>query len=226
MREWERIPLWMRNSEVQYYYNILRKKKCQILLKRIFDLYISALLIVILFPVLVIISMMIRGDSKGSIFYRQVRVTAYGRKFRIFKFRTMVENADEAGSQVTVRGDTRITNVGKLLRKYRLDELPQLFNVFLGDMTFVGTRPEVPGYVEAYDDRMKATLLLPAGITSRTSIIYKDEDALLESAADVDCVYIEEVLPKKMKYNLEEIEKFNIFRDLKTMMLTIMAVLK
>lgn len=226
MREWSRLPTRMRNSEVEYYYNILSKKKYQLILKRIFDLYISVFLIILLLPVLIVISVMIKCDSKGSVFYRQVRITAYGRKFRIFKFRTMVENADKAGNQVTVLGDSRITEVGQKLRKYRLDELPQLFNVFLGDMSFVGTRPEVPKYVKCYNDKMTATLLLPAGITSRTSIVYKDEEMLLTNAEDADRVYIEEVLPAKMEYNLKELEKFSVLRDLSTMFLTVAAVLK
>lgn len=226
MREWSRLPARMRNSEVEYYYNILSKKRYQLILKRIFDLYISVFLIILLLPVIIVISVMIKCDSKGPVFYRQVRITAYGRKFRIFKFRTMVENADKAGNQVTVMGDSRITEVGQKLRKYRLDELPQLFNVFLGDMSFVGTRPEVPKYVKCYNDKMTATLLLPAGITSRTSIVYKDEEMLLTNAEGADRVYIEEVLPAKMEYNLKELEKFSVLRDLSTMFLTVTAVLK
>lgn len=226
MRSWDRLPLKMQNQEVKYYYDILYKKRLQLKIKRIFDLCLSAALIVILLPVFLLIAVMIKRDSKGPVFFRQVRITAYGRKFRIFKFRTMVDHADRAGTQVTVQGDTRITKTGQLLRKVRLDELPQLFNVLLGDMSFVGTRPEVPKYVKHYDRKMLATLLMPAGITSRTSIEYKDEDELLSNAADADKVYIRQVMPAKMEYNLEEIEKFSIFRDFMTMILTVIAVLR
>lgn len=226
MRAWEKIPSKMQNQEVRYYYDILYKKRNQLRIKRIFDVCLSAVMVMILLPVFFIISVMIKLDSKGPVFYRQIRITAYGRKFKIFKFRTMVNHADRTGTLVTVQGDARITKVGHLLRKVRFDELPQLFNVLLGDMTFVGTRPEVPKYVKCYDRKMLATLLLPAGITSRTSIEYKDEDRLLANASDADKVYIEQVMPAKMKYNLEEIEKYSILRDFATMVLTVIAVLK
>lgn len=226
MRAWTELPPKMQNQEVRRYYDILYKKRYQLRVKRIFDFCLSAVMIMALLPVFIVIAVMIKRDSKGPVFYRQVRITAYGRKFKIFKFRTMVDNADRVGTQVTVQGDARITKTGNMLRKVRLDELPQLFNVFLGDMTFVGTRPEVPKYVKCYDRKMLATLLLPAGITSRTSIEYKDEDRLLADAADADKVYIEQVMPGKMKYNLEEIEKYSIFRDLATMVLTVVAVLR
>ena len=169
---------------------------------------------------------MIKLDSKGPVLFKQVRVTSYGKKFKIWKFRTMVNNADKIGTQVTTRGDSRITRVGHLLRKVRLDEFPQLFNVLTGDMTFVGTRPEVPKYVECYTDEMKATLLLPAGITSRASIEYKDEEKLLENAENADTVYVQKVLPEKMKYNLREIERYSFWRDIETMIRTVFAVIK
>ena len=155
-----------------------------------------------------------------------MRITQYERKFRIFKFRTMVENAEQVGTQVTTKGDMRVTRVGKFLRKYRIDEIPQLINIFLGDMTFVGTRPEVEKYVHYYTDAMKATLLLPAGVTSRTSILYKDEEKLLDEAKDADEVYVNIILPEKMKYNLALIEEFNFWEDIKTMLLTVKAVIK
>ena len=129
MRAWEKLPPKMRNPEVRYYYDILYKKRCQLRIKRIFDLCLSAAMIVGLLPMFLVIAVMIKRDSKGPVFYRQVRITAYGRKFKIFKFRTMVDHADKVGSQVTVQGDARITKVGHLLRKVRLDELPQLFNI-------------------------------------------------------------------------------------------------
>lgn len=162
-------------------------------------------------PVLIAISIMIVRDSNGGVFYRQERVTQYGRKFKIFKFRTMVANADKIGTQVTVSNDSRVTRVGEKLRKYRLDELPQLINIILGDMTLVGTRPESTHYVKKYTPEMYATLLLPAGVTSEASIKYKDEAELLDKADDVDKVYVEKVLPEKMKYNLESIRKFKFY---------------
>ena len=138
----------------------------------------------------------------------------------------MVNDADKKGSQVTLKGDSRITRVGKKIRKARLDELPQLLNVLCGDMSFVGTRPEVKKYVDCYTEEMYATLLLPAGITSEASIMFKDEDELLQNAENVDKQYVETVLPLKMKYNLESIKNFNIWNDLKTMFRTVIAVLQ
>jgi len=226
MRKWEELPKYMQNESVRYCYDILVDKQKSLKMKRLFDVIVSFVLIIALLPVLLIISIMVKTDSKGPVFYKQIRITAYGRKFKIFKFRTMVDHADQLGAQVTTKGDARITKVGMMLRKVRLDELPQLFNVFLGDMTFVGTRPEVPKYVRYYTDEMKATLLLPAGITSRTSIEYKDEEKLLENAEDADEVYIHQVMPAKMKYNLQEIEKFSFFRDICTMVQTVIAVLR
>ena len=177
-------------------------------------------------PVLIAISIMIVKDSKGGVFYRQERVTQYGRKFKIFKFRTMVADADKIGTQVTVSNDSRVTKVGEKLRKYRLDELPQLINIILGDMTLVGTRPESTHYVKKYTPEMFATLLLPAGVTSEASIRYKDEADLLDKADDVDKVYVEKVLPEKMKYNLESIKKYNFLQDIKTMLRTVIAVVR
>ena len=196
------------------------------LAKRIFDIIVASLLVVILSPILLLLSILIKIDSPGPVMFRQVRVTTYGKPFRIFKFRTMVNNADKIGTQVTTKGDSRVTRMGKMLRGCRLDELPQLFNVLKGDMSFVGTRPEVEKYVAHYTDEMKATLLMPAGITSRASIEYKDEERLLESAENADEVYIHQVLPEKMKYNLRAIEKFSFWDDIKTMFATVIAVIK
>lgn len=218
VKEWNKLPEFMRVEEIKPYYEIIRKKKTQLLLKRLFDIIASLILIIILSPVLFIISIWIKLDSKGPIFYRQERVTQYGKIFRIFKFRTMVTNADKIGSLVTTQNDSRITKVGSKIRKYRLDELPQLFNIFVGDMSFVGTRPEVKKYVDKYTSEMYATLLLPAGVTSLASIKYRDEDEIIKEKTDegktVDQAYIEDVLPEKMKYNLEYIDDFNVGRDL------------
>ena len=226
LKNWNELPEYMRTDEVRPYYDLLKKKKISLFFKRGFDIVVSLIMIILCSPILLIISILIVKDSKGGVFYRQERVTQYGRVFRIFKFRTMVQNADQIGTQVTVSNDSRITKIGSKLRDCRLDELPQLFNIFLGDMTFVGTRPESVHYVKSYTNEMYATLLLPAGVTSEASIRYKDEAELLDKASDVDKVYIEEVLPEKMKYNLESIKKYSFLHDLGTMIKTIFAVIR
>ncbi len=222
---WEELPPELRVDEVRPYYDMLCKKRGSLIAKRIFDIVVSFCMLVVLSPVFLLLAIAIKIDSKGPVFYRQVRVTQYGRQFRIFKFRTMVNNADRKGAQVTVNNDSRITRMGKLIRKCRLDEISQLVDVLRGTMTFVGTRPETPKYVEHYTPEMMATLLLPAGVTSRTSIFYKDESKLLENAEDADKIYIEEVLPAKMQYNLKGIEEFSFFDDIHVMFQTVAAVL-
>ena len=226
MKKWNELPKVMQNDKVKYYYDILQEHEKELKLKRAFDIICSLIMIIILSPVLIILSVMIKLDSKGPVLFKHIRVTTYGRKFKIWKFRTMVNNADKLGTQVTTKGDARITRMGHLLRKIRLDELPQLFNVLKGDMTVVGTRPEVPKYTAHYTEEMMATFLMPAGVTSRTSIEYKDEEKLLENAENADEVYINEVLPAKMVYNLREIEKFSFLRDISTMIKTVIAVIK
>lgn len=214
----------MQTEEVREYYEILKKKRVSLFFKRLFDIVVSFLMLVILSPLFLILAIAIKLDSKGPVFYRQERVTQYGGHFRIFKFRSMVQNADK-GSLVTVSGDARVTRVGKFVRKCRLDEVSQLIDVLRGTMTFVGTRPEVPKYVEQYTPEMMATLLLPAGVTSLASIYYKDEAELLDVADDTDRVYTEEVLPAKMHYNLKAIKTFSFFGDIKIMFMTVLAVL-
>lgn len=226
LREWNELPKYMRTEEVRPYYEYLKKKKLSLITKRTFDAIVASVMLLILSPLLIIISILILKDSKGGIFYRQERVTQYGRKFRIFKFRTMVVDADKVGTQVTVQNDARITKIGEKLRKYRIDEIPQLINIILGDMTFVGTRPESPYYVKYYTKEMFATLLLPAGVTSEASILYKDEAELLEKAEDVDKVYIEKILLEKMRYNLDSIQKFSFCREVGTMIRTVLAVVR
>lgn len=226
LKKWDDLPEQLRNDEVRPYYNALKQKQGSLLAKRIFDIVVSALMLVLVSPIFLILAIAIKLDSPGPVFYRQVRVTQYGKTFRIFKFRTMVSGADKIGTQVTVGNDSRITRVGKLIRKCRLDEVSQLIDVFRGTMTFVGTRPEVPKYVAAYTPEMMATLLLPAGVTSLASIAYKDEDVLLEGAQDVDRTYVEEVLPEKMKYNLKALEQFSFWGDVNTMQKTVVAVLR
>lgn len=224
MRKWEDLPEYMKCDEVKEYYDILSKKKLSLVMKRAFDLVAGTCVLVVTAIPMLVISVKIATESKGGVFYRQERVTTYGKKFRIHKFRTMVANADQIGSAVTVSGDNRITPTGAFLRKYRLDELPQIFDVLSGDMSLVGTRPESVHYVKHYTPEMMATLLLPAGVTSEASILYKDEAELLDEADDVDKVYIEKILPGKMKYNLESLQKFSLLRELKTMVETVLAV--
>lgn len=228
--EWKDIPDFIKNKEIKKYCDILKRKKIQLFFKRIIDIVLSALLLISLFPIFIILSIAIKCESKGPIFYRQERITKYGKTFRIFKFRTMIQNADKTGDLVTIKNDNRITKIGKLIRKCRLDELPQLINILIGDMSFVGTRPEVKKYVDKYTDEMKATLLMPAGVTSIASIKYKDEDDIISkyllNGENIDDIYINRVLPEKMKYNLEYIKTFNIFKDIYICLNTITAIVK
>lgn len=224
MISWEKLPPQMQTEAVKPYYEILQKKQISLIFKRLFDIVVSLIMLLILSPVFLILAIAIKLDTEGPVFYRQVRVTQYGKEFRIFKFRTMVNNADKIGSQVTVGGDNRITRVGKVIRECRLDEIGQLLNILGGSMTFVGTRPEVPKYVEKYTPEMWATLLLPAGVTSEASIRYKDEAALLDAAEDIDATYFQDVLPGKMKYNLRSIQEYSFFKDIETMFQTVFVV--
>ena len=225
IKKWEILPPELQIDEVRPYWEILRKKNFSLFWKRVFDIFVSGIMLIILLPFFLILSLAIVIDSRGGVFYRQERVTQYGKHFKIFKFRSMVSGADKKGSLVTVGNDARITRVGKLVRKLRLDEVSQLIDVFRGTMTFVGTRPEVPKYVSQYKPEFLATLLLPAGVTSMASIMFKDEDKLLEGKEDVDKAYIEEVLPQKMEWNLSEINKYGFWRDIKIMFMTVFAVL-
>ena len=225
LKKWETLPDYMQNDEVRGYYETLQKKKVSMFLKRIMDLLGGLILLILLAIPMIVISIMIKLDSEGPVFYRQERITTYGKHFKIHKFRTMVSNADKIGSTVTVGNDSRITKVGAKLRGCRLDELPQVLDLISGNMSFVGTRPEAVKYVEQYKPEYMATLLLPAGITSEASIRYKDEAELLDAASDVDKTYIEEVLPGKMKYNLDSIKNFSFFGDIATMFRTVLDVL-
>lgn len=228
LRKFSDLPKFMQNDDVKKYYDILHKKRFGLFIKRVFDIVVSLILLIVFSPLFLIISLLIKVDSKGPVFYRQSRITRYGKEFRIFKFRTMIVGADKRGSLVTLKDDDRITRVGNKIRKIRLDELPQLLNVFIGDMSFVGTRPEVKKYVDCYSDEMRATLLMPAGITSDASIMYKDEDKVIEkylkNGEKVDDIYVKRILPEKMKYNLDYIKKFNVFRDLKICINTVVKV--
>lgn len=225
IKKWNKLPTEMQIDEVRPYYEKLRKKNFSLFWIRFFDILVSFIMLVLLSPFFLILSLAIVIDSRGPVFYRQERVTQYGKHFRIFKFRTMVKDADKKGTLVTVGHDARITRVGKFIRKLRLDEVSQLIDVFRGTMSFVGTRPEVPKYVDQYKAEYLATLLLPAGVTSLGAIMFKDEDTLLEGKEDTDKVYVEEVLPLKMKYNLKELKKVGLFHNIKIMFMTVFAVL-
>lgn len=229
LKKYEDLPKNMQNNEVKEYYDVLHKKKITLFLKRVFDFIVSSLLLIILSPIILIISISIKIDSKGPVFYRQERITQYGKIFKIFKFRTMIVDADKMGGLITIEGDNRITRIGKKIRKCRLDEVPQLINILKGEMSFVGTRPEVQKYVNLYTDKMKATLLMPAGVTSKASIMYKDEDEVvkryLQKGEKIDDIYMKRVLPEKMKWNLEYIKKFNFWKDLKIMIDTVINVI-
>ncbi len=226
LKKWNDLPKEFQCEEVRPYYDILKKKKFSLLCKRLFDIVVSFLMLLVLLPFFIILAIIIKIDSKGPVFFRQVRITQYGKEFRIFKFRTMVQNAESLGTQVTSKNDMRITRVGKIIRKLRLDEFCQLIDVLRGTMSFVGTRPEVPKYVEKYTPEMLATLLLPAGVTSLASIKYKDEDEVLAKYENEnpDEVYVEKILPEKMKYNLQGVKDFGFWKDIKTMFMTVGAV--
>ena len=225
-KSWQELPDDMRCEAIRPYYDILASKHRDLMLKSVFDRLMAAILLVVLSPIFLLLAVWIKLDSEGPVFFRQERVTQYGKSFRIYKFRTMVQNAEQLGTQVTSKDDMRVTSVGQALRKCRLDELPQLINILEGTMSFVGTRPEVPRYVAAYTDEMKATLLLPAGVTSVASIRYKDEDILLDAADDVDDCYIHNVLPAKMEWNLRSLKEFSFIGELKVMVETVLAVIR
>ena len=228
MERWDNMPSDMRTDEVRPYYEALRKKEKQLIGKRMMDVGVSVFLLLLLMPVLVGVAVAISVTSKGGPFFLQERVTTYGKRFKIIKFRTMVKDAASLGTAVTSDNDARVTEIGAFLRKYRLDELPQLINIIMGDMSLVGVRPEVPKYVDKYTPEMMATLLLPAGVTSETSIKYKDEAEILGDASgdEADLIYIEKILPEKMKYNLDYINGFSLFRDIKICFSTVINVIK
>ena len=224
LKDWNSLPKGLRCPEVKEYYDILKKKETELKLKRCFDICAAGILLILILPVLIVIAVLIKKDSKGPVFFRQERITTYGKKFMIHKFRTM--RSDATGSLVTVGNDSRITKIGAVLRRYRLDELPQLIDILQGNMSFVGTRPEVLKYVKQYKPEYRATLLMPAGVTSEACIRYKDEAELLDNADDVDKVYVEQVLPGKMQYNLEDIRFFSLKREMIIMFRTVMAVIR
>ena len=195
------------------------------MLKRIFDIILSLFGLIILLPFMLIIAILIKLDSKGPVFFKQVRVTKNEREFKIFKYRTMRVGSDKY-SQITVGKDNRITKVGVFLRKYKLDEIPQLINVLIGDMSLVGPRPEVPKYVALYTDEQKEILKVRAGITDYASIEFSDENDLLASEEDPEKAYIEKVMPKKIELNKKYITEISILTDIKIILLTIKKILK
>ena len=224
LKKWEELPDSMRTEEVRPYWEKLNKKRVSLICKRLLDILSAIVLLIVLSPLFIILSIAIKLDSRGPVFYRQERITQYGKRFRIHKFRSMCDGADRKGSLVTVKGDARVTKVGSVIRRFRLDEVSQLIDVLVGNMSFVGTRPEVPKYVAAYTPEMMATLLLPAGITSTASIEYKDENEILDQAQNVDEVYIGQILPEKMRYNLEDINNFGLIKDITICIKTLGAV--
>ena len=225
LKPWDSLPDYMRVPEVRPYYDILKKHQMSLVLKRIFDVIVSLMMLLVLWPFMILIAIGIKLDSPGPALFLQDRVTTYGKHFKILKFRTMVNNAEKIGSQVTVSNDRRVTKFGRFLRNTRLDEVPQLVNILVGDMSYVGTRPEVVKYVDQYKPEFYATLLMPAGVTSEASIRYKDEYKLLAEADDIDRVYVKEILPAKMAWNLESINRFCFLREILTMIRTVLAIM-
>jgi lipopolysaccharide/colanic/teichoic acid biosynthesis glycosyltransferase len=215
----------MKNQYTEEYCRLLEHRRGSLFFKRLFDIVASFLILLILSPFLLILAAAVKLDSKGPVFYRQVRVGRYNEDFKIFKFRTMVLNADRIGPAVTVGRDPRITRVGSLIRKCRLDEFSQLLNVLGGSMSLVGPRPEVRRYVDYYTPEYMATLLIRPGVTAPSSIAFKDEDEILNAAGDPDRIYVEKILPPKMALNLEYVRHLSFWGDIKILFQTVAAVI-
>lgn len=224
MPPWEDLPSTLQTEEVRPYYEALSRRGLQLRFKRLLDVVGATVLFVLLGWLFVILALLIKLDSPGPVFFRQRRVTQFGREFRIVKFRTMTHRPAAPGEQITRGDDPRITRVGAVLRRYRLDEISQLIDILRGTMSFVGTRPEVPDYVRQYTPQMRATLLLPAGVTSTASIEFKDEAQILAAAPPGQDAYVTQVLPAKMRLNLRDVRDFSIGRDLRIAFRTILAV--
>ena len=218
------LPKEMQTDEILKYYDILAKKKLALLIKQIFDRVLAFILLIILSPVLIVLAIIIKCTSKGPVMFRQKRVGRYLKPFNIWKFRTMRIDSEKLGQITVGNRDPRITNIGWFLRKYRLDELPQLLNILAGQMSFVGARPEVPKYVEQYSGAMAATLLIRPGVTGYASIRFKNENELLGEEDDPERAYVEKILPIKMGLDLEYVEELGIITDIKTMLETVKAV--
>ena len=205
---------------------VLEKRKLQLALKRLMDVVISGGALLVIWPVLLLIALAIKIDDPGPVFYRQVRVGRDGKEFRIYKFRTMVVDADKKGLAITVGRDRRITRMGALLRKTKLDELAQLINVFTGEMSFVGPRPEVPKYVNLYTPYQRQVLLVRPGITDYASIAYRNENDLLEGAEDPEKMYIETIMPDKIELNMKYLREISPIADIRLILSTIVAVIR
>ena len=205
---------------------VLEKRKLQLVLKRAMDIVISGCALLVIWPVLVLIALAIKIDDPGPVFYRQVRVGKNGKEFRIYKFRTMVVDADKKGLAITVGRDNRITRMGSLLRKTKLDELAQLINVFTGEMSFVGPRPEVPKYVNMYTPYQRQVLLVRPGITDYASIAYRNENDMLEGAEDPERMYIDVIMPDKIELNMKYLREISPLADIRLIFSTIIAVIK
>lgn len=223
--DFNKLPDNMGDPVIREYGRMLHCRRASLVCKRIFDVVISFLILLLLSPILLLLAAAIKLDSKGPVFYRQVRVGRYNRDFKILKFRTMVQDADRIGPALTVGGDSRITRVGRLIRKYRLDEFSQLLNVLGGSMSLVGPRPEIRRYVDVYTPEYLATLLIRPGITAPSSIVFKDEDKLLTSGENPDTIYIEKILPPKMKLNLDYMKHISVWGDIKIIFQTLVAVI-
>ena len=206
--------------------DVLARRKPQLIAKRAMDIVLSACALAILWPLLLLIALAIWIDDPGPVFYRQVRVGRNGKTFRIFKFRSMVMDADKKGLAITVGRDIRITRVGAVLRKTKLDELAQLLNVLLGQMSFVGPRPEVPKYVELYTPYQRQVLLVRPGITDYASIAYRNENDLLAGAPNPEAMYIEQIMPDKIELNMKYLREISPLADIRLILKTIVAVIK
>ena len=204
---------------------VLARRRPQLAAKRAMDIVLSAAALCVLWPVFLLIALAIVIDDPGPVFYRQVRVGRGGRPFRIFKFRTMVVDADKKGLSITVGRDSRITRVGAFLRKTKLDELAQLLNVLCGQMSFVGPRPEVPRYVELYTPYQRQVLLVRPGITDYASIAYRNENDLLAGAKDPERMYIETVMPDKIELNMKYLKEISPLTDIRLILKTVLAVI-
>jgi Sugar transferases involved in lipopolysaccharide synthesis len=224
--DFKALPKGMRNKYTKEYLTLLNKRRFSLGAKRAFDIVVSLLILAVCSPFFLLLALAVKIDSRGPVFYRQVRVGRYNQDFKIFKFRTMVQDADKIGPPLTVGDDPRVTKVGRFIRKLRLDEFSQLLNVLGGSMSLVGPRPEVRKYVDVYAPEYMATLLIRPGITATSSIAFKDEDSLLNAAEDPEKVYVEQILPPKMAYNLEYMKNISLLNDIKIMFRTVGAVLK
>lgn len=206
--------------------SVLRGRRVHLALKRLMDIAISGCALAVLWPVLLVIAIAIKIDDPGPVFYRQVRVGRGGKTFRIYKFRTMVVDADKKGLAITVGRDNRITRMGAFLRKTKLDELAQLINVFVGEMSFVGPRPEVPKYVNMYTPYQRQVLLVRPGITDYASIAYRNENDMLAGSDDPEKMYIEKIMPDKIELNMKYLREISPIADIRLILSTIIAVIR